>query len=153
MGYNAGHGGPVQAMGHMSRIGGSGGFAVRAEWGALLRELPTEGRAELCTCRVLPLAALADPQPACSLGIPIPGPRLLPPAFSQLLPLSASLSLALRRKVDVRCVHTLWASRVGALCWGWGCSLHVALFPACGFGLPWLPHLQLPKLMPHPQAV
>lgn len=47
------------------------------------------------------------------------------------------------------CTHFMGGQGWGALLVGVGCSLHVALFPACGFGLSWLPPSRFPSLC-HP---
>lgn len=73
--------------------------------------------------------SLDPPPPLSSL---VPGPAFAP----QPLPLSASLSLALRRKVDVRCVPRPGGG--GCFAEAGGCSLHALppTAPGCGLQLP-----------------
>lgn len=107
------------------------------------------GQAETAPAALLPLPL----QPGTSPPPPIPGPHLLPLALSQLLPLSASFSLALRRKVDVRCVHTSWAGWVGVLGWWGGAAVCMWLCP-CLWSLALLAaRFQLPSVCPHPRPV
>lgn len=129
---------------------------VRVGWGGVCshRNADRAGRSlHLLHCCLWQRLLSPFPQPL-QPGDPSPHscPRLLPPALSQHLPLSASLSLALRRKVDVRCVHTLWEGWVGHFAGGGGAAMHVAVsLPVVSgsLGCP-LPALQLMSSPPQP---
>lgn len=98
------HRGWAQVWGHVP--GGEGWGASQGGRRLLLQALPTKGGAELSTC-CTPALAGACCAPILS-GTPHPDSWLMlaPSSPPSALPLSASLSLALRRKVDVRCVLT-----------------------------------------------
>lgn len=153
----------------------SGGGVQRLSWGVWCRLWAicpglgsvggfVVGQGGVCSCRscrqragqssalgaLLPLAALAVPPTWHTASGPrIPGPRLLSPALSQLLPLSPSLSLAFRRKVDVRCVHTSWAGWWGRFAGGGGVAVCMWPCPCLWSLAPLAAHL-LPQLMSPP---
>lgn len=128
-------------------LGAVGGFAVRVEWGSLLRELLTEGRADLCTCRVLPLAALAAPNPLAASGSPF---------LARACSLQPSFSFSLSLLLSCWPLGGRWMSGVYTLC-GWAGLGRFAggggLQSACGlvsclwFWALLAAPLQIPKLM------
>lgn len=108
----------MQALGAMPWGDHSGGGAADRGRGTAPHQLPS---CPWTACS--PVSATSHPFPAASgMPCPTPGPCLLPPALSQLLPLCFSLA-GPRRKVDVRCVRAPRAAGwVGVLhWWGWGC--------------------------------